>query len=130
MGTYSGSLRRRWKDHRPSGAEGSEAAVEEVPSVGSGGGGAPVAAADAPAAGGAAAAEEKKEAPGAGVAPRVGPGVLSGPGDGVALAGAPGAELGWGAGGGWLAGVCRRSEERRVGKECLRLCRSRWSPYH
>ena len=29
----------------------------------------------------------------------------------------------WGAGN-W------RSEERRVGKECLRLCRSRWSPYH
>ena len=27
--------------------------------------------------------------------------------------------------------VCNtRSEERRVGKECLRLCRSRWSPYH
>ena len=25
---------------------------------------------------------------------------------------------------------CLRSEERRVGKECLRLCRSRWSPYH
>ena len=24
----------------------------------------------------------------------------------------------------------RRSVERRVGKECLRLCRSRWSPYH
>ena len=24
----------------------------------------------------------------------------------------------------------QRSEERRVGKECLRLCRSRWSPYH
>ena len=23
-----------------------------------------------------------------------------------------------------------RSEERRVRKECLRLCRSRWSPYH
>ena len=23
-----------------------------------------------------------------------------------------------------------RSEERRVGKECSRLCRSRWSPYH
>ena len=23
-----------------------------------------------------------------------------------------------------------RSEERRVGKECLPLCRSRWSPYH
>ena len=27
-------------------------------------------------------------------------------------------------------GVWTRSEERRVGKECLRLCRSRWSPYH
>ena len=26
--------------------------------------------------------------------------------------------------------VTDRSEERRVGKECLRLCRSRWSPYH
>src|SRR3546814_19011910 len=23
-----------------------------------------------------------------------------------------------------------RSEERRVGKECVRSCRSRWSPYH
>ena len=23
-----------------------------------------------------------------------------------------------------------RSEERRVGKECRLLCRSRWSPYH
>src|SRR3546814_18654161 len=23
-----------------------------------------------------------------------------------------------------------RSEERRVGKECVRPCRSRWSPYH
>ena len=28
-----------------------------------------------------------------------------------------------------IVGVLR-SEERRVGKECLRLCRSRWSPYH
>ena len=27
-------------------------------------------------------------------------------------------------------GIGARSEERRVGKECLRLCRSRWSPYH
>src|SRR3546814_19705616 len=24
----------------------------------------------------------------------------------------------------------QRSEERRVGKECVRTCRSRWSPYH
>src|SRR3546814_15203642 len=23
-----------------------------------------------------------------------------------------------------------RSEERRVGKECVRTCRSRWAPYH
>ena len=30
--------------------------------------------------------------------------------------------------GGWLA--MERSEERRVGKECPQLCRSRWSPYH
>src|SRR3546814_7684806 len=30
-----------------------------------------------------------------------------------------------------LAGdECQRSEERRVGKECVSTCRSRWSPYH
>src|SRR3546814_12234455 len=33
-----------------------------------------------------------------------------------------------------LAGVLyprlTRSEERRVGKECVSTCRSRWSPYH
>jgi len=30
-----------------------------------------------------------------------------------------------------LTGLLReRSEERRVGKECLSVCRSRWSPYH
>src|SRR3546814_11747967 len=28
----------------------------------------------------------------------------------------------------WLLGA--RSEERRVGKECVSTCRSRWSPYH
>src|SRR5216117_4321520 len=28
------------------------------------------------------------------------------------------------------ADVGDRSEERRVGKECPSLCRSRWSPYH
>src|SRR3546814_2510223 len=27
-------------------------------------------------------------------------------------------------------GVAGRSEERRVGKECVSTCRSRWSPYH
>src|SRR3546814_20833164 len=26
--------------------------------------------------------------------------------------------------------IARRSEERRVGKECVRTCRSRWSPDH
>src|SRR3546814_13185860 len=26
--------------------------------------------------------------------------------------------------------VGTRSEERRVGKECVSTCRSRWSPYH
>src|SRR3546814_15672585 len=26
--------------------------------------------------------------------------------------------------------VPTRSEERRVGKECVSTCRSRWSPYH
>ncbi len=29
-----------------------------------------------------------------------------------------------------LASIAPRSEERRVGKECLIACRSRWSPYH
>src|SRR3546814_2090455 len=26
--------------------------------------------------------------------------------------------------------LAKRSEERRVGKECVSTCRSRWSPYH
>src|SRR3546814_11914034 len=29
-----------------------------------------------------------------------------------------------------LAESSRRSEERRVGKECVSTCRSRWSQYH
>src|SRR3546814_14525809 len=29
-----------------------------------------------------------------------------------------------------LCMVKRGSEERRVGKECVSTCRSRWSPYH
>src|SRR3546814_16684431 len=29
----------------------------------------------------------------------------------------------------WLCAT-RRSEERRVGKECVSTCRSRWSQYH
>src|SRR3546814_13123666 len=31
---------------------------------------------------------------------------------------------------GGQAGPARSSEERRVGKECVSTCRSRWSPYH
>src|SRR3546814_14253980 len=30
----------------------------------------------------------------------------------------------------FFAAFIKRSEERRVGKECVSTCRSRWSPYH
>src|SRR3546814_11080804 len=30
----------------------------------------------------------------------------------------------------FVLGTLLRSEERRVGKECVSTCRSRWSPYH
>src|SRR3546814_18198432 len=30
----------------------------------------------------------------------------------------------------WTREIPMRSEERRVGKECVSTCRSRWSPYH
>src|SRR3546814_6987122 len=33
-------------------------------------------------------------------------------------------------GGGFSGGYIGRSEARRVGKECVSRCRSRWSPYH
>src|SRR3546814_15558506 len=33
-------------------------------------------------------------------------------------------------GGFYLGSIGGRSEERRVGKECVSTCRSRWSPYH
>src|SRR3546814_17259874 len=32
--------------------------------------------------------------------------------------------------GSWHVKGSGRSEERRVGKECVSTCRSRWSPYH
>ena len=32
--------------------------------------------------------------------------------------------------GAYSQGTYNRSEERRVGKECASMCRSRWSPYH
>src|SRR3546814_18489107 len=31
---------------------------------------------------------------------------------------------------GYVGTIASRSEERRVGKECVSTCRSRWSPYH
>src|SRR3546814_5581223 len=31
---------------------------------------------------------------------------------------------------GLILASLKRSEERRVGKECVSTCRSRWSPYH
>src|SRR3546814_5814646 len=37
-------------------------------------------------------------------------------------------------GSGWMTtpelSIIERSEERRVGKECVSTCRSRWLPYH
>src|SRR3546814_15553497 len=46
-------------------------------------------------------------------------------------------ETGWAAavregegGGPGIPSPQMRSEERRVGKECVSTCRSRWSPYH
>src|SRR3546814_8452290 len=30
----------------------------------------------------------------------------------------------------FMDSIIRRSAERRVGKECVSTCRSRWSPYH
>src|SRR3546814_9978289 len=49
----------------------------------------------------------------------------------------PAGEVQLGAGGkeiktclGQSGAMLARSEERRVGKECVSTCRSRWSPYH
>src|SRR3546814_20059306 len=39
------------------------------------------------------------------------------------------AKMGDAAGNGRLTALPVRSEERRVGKECVSKCRSRWSPY-
>jgi hypothetical protein len=53
------------------------------------------------------------------------------PPDGGLPAGGGAAGGGSASAGGSAGGVSSaRSEERRVGKECRRLCRSRWSPYH
>src|SRR3546814_14765609 len=37
---------------------------------------------------------------------------------------------GWGQVADQLAALAKRSDERRVGKECVSTCRSRWSPYN
>src|SRR3546814_19446090 len=39
-----------------------------------------------------------------------------------------GAQTGYSGAGSSMTGVTGRSEERRVGKECVSTCRSRWSP--
>src|SRR3546814_3256595 len=56
---------------------------------------------------------------------------------GKAFAGEMGGRIGWGVLGSFsrnmadnLSPRSRRSEESRVGKECVSTCRSRWSPYH
>src|SRR3546814_14924867 len=53
-------------------------------------------------------------------------------GDGVAIRGlhTPQGELGYSLRRDGDALVLERSAERRVGKECVSTCRSRWSPYH
>jgi nickel-dependent lactate racemase len=55
--------------------------------------------------------------------------------DGVRTLGTVPADFVRGISGGLMDGavevqVSERSEERRVGKECYCVCRSRWSPYH
>src|SRR3546814_18121048 len=57
-------------------------------------------------------------------------GVLERQAEEVALAYAPWLALGaWRTREGWVC-LSGRSEERRVGKECVSTCSSRWSPYH
>src|SRR3546814_11891689 len=43
---------------------------------------------------------------------------------------APGAPAGLGAREGLMVLILQRSDERRVGKECVSTCRYRWSTYH
>src|SRR3546814_12091656 len=58
-------------------------------------------------------------------------GLRSKPFDGEGLPTAPLAIIDDGVLTGWLLdSASARSEERRVGKECVSTCRSRWSPYH
>src|SRR3546814_10877739 len=55
----------------------------------------------------------------------------SGGGSGIAVrAGGAGSGGGVAAGGDGGAVLACRSEERRVGTECVSTCSSRWSPYH
>src|SRR3546814_7043543 len=50
--------------------------------------------------------------------------------DRFALVGAAMSTSMFAAGSPMILGAKARSEERRVGKECVSTCRSRWSPYH
>src|SRR3546814_6523079 len=50
--------------------------------------------------------------------------------DGMSVAEAKAAVIARAESGGWGEGKTVRSEERRVGKECVSTCRARWSPYH
>src|SRR3546814_19952491 len=49
--------------------------------------------------------------------------LIAGPGGGAVLAQVGDRDL-------YILADPDRSEERRVGKECVSTCRSRWSPYH
>src|SRR3546814_10954188 len=48
----------------------------------------------------------------------------------IARAWQPGGALPWVWARRRIAALVHRSEERRVGKECVGTCRARWSPYH
>ena len=66
------------------------------------------------------------------LAAAIGQGVAGKPGKPVVLVVASGREAEETVGSlrSWYDGDPNRSEERRVGKECASMCRSRWSPYH
>src|SRR3546814_20543110 len=54
----------------------------------------------------------------------------SGAATGISVGGEGGVGTGGTATIDFATGLTSSSEERRVGKECVSTCRSRWSPYH